>query len=66
MGASKSGKSGNMMLPILGIELNFFAKIQIFVGFKFKVSSFSLINQNFALYLQIKCESISKIDRYRR
>jgi hypothetical protein len=43
------------MLPILGMVLQFFAKIQIFVGFKFKVSSFGLINQNFALYLRINC-----------
>jgi hypothetical protein len=36
MGASNSGKSGKMMLPILGILLIFLAKIQNFVGFMFK------------------------------
>src|SRR5690606_37951033 len=55
IGANNKGKSGSMMLPILGMVLQFFAKIHIFVGLKFKVSSFALINQNFALYLQINC-----------
>ena len=43
------------MLPILGILMKFSAKVQNFVSFMFKVSSFRLINQNFALYLQINC-----------
>jgi hypothetical protein len=46
------------MLPILGIVDDFCAKIQNFVGFKFKVTSLGVINQNFALYLQIKSLSI--------
>jgi hypothetical protein len=43
-----------MMLPILGMDIEFLAKVQNFVCFKFKVSSLSHINQIFALYLQIK------------
>src|SRR5690606_15164790 len=51
IGARSKGKSGKMIFPIVGIVI-FFAKILIFVGFKFKVSSFNPKNENFALYLQ--------------
>jgi len=39
------------MFPIFGIVIKFFAKILIFVGFRFNVARFKPKNQNFALYL---------------
>jgi hypothetical protein len=46
------------MLPILGMGFTICAKLQIFYWFCVSVKVIKDLNENFELYLQIKCESI--------